>query len=77
MKGSLKTSVISYKCKPVLVHHRQAAPKALDSLQHKLLEMEFNFEFRRKWKGVQSIELVGEVAIFQYIDGTKLYLAVS
>jgi hypothetical protein len=77
MKTSMKTSMISYKHKPVPVFHRQAAPTALKSLGHKLQEMEFNFEFRRKWKGVQSIELVGEVAILQYNDGTKLYLAVS
>jgi hypothetical protein len=46
-------------------------------LTNKLMEMELNFEFRRKLKMISLIEIIGDVAIFKYHDGTKLYLEVS
>jgi hypothetical protein len=46
-------------------------------LTNKLIEMELNFEFRKKLKMISLIEIIGEVAIFKYHDGTKLYLEVS
>jgi hypothetical protein len=39
--------------------------------------MELDFDFRKKWKRIKSVEMVRDVAIFQYNDGTKLYLEVS
>lgn len=46
-------------------------------LRHKLDDMALDLDFRRKWRRIQSVELVHDVAIFQYADGTKLYLEVS
>jgi K+ transporter len=46
-------------------------------LTNKLIEMELDFEFRRKLKMISLIEIIGGVAIFKYHDGTKLYLEVS
>jgi hypothetical protein len=46
-------------------------------LTNKLNEMQLDFEFRRKLKMISLIEIIGEVAIFKYHDGTKLYLEVS
>ncbi|MDF2939358.1 MAG: hypothetical protein K0Q90_4731, partial [Paenibacillaceae bacterium] len=36
-----------------------------------------HLDFRRKLKKIASIEMVGEVAVFKYFDGTKLYMEVS
>ena len=49
----------------------------LDRLQDKLRAMAYDLDFRRRWRRIKSVELVHDVAIFQYNDGTKLYLEVS
>lgn len=69
-------SVISFKNKAIPVYcvdHKSN----LDTLRNKLKEMEYDFEFRKKLKRVLSVDLVRDVAIFKYNDGTKLYLEVS
>jgi hypothetical protein len=59
---------------PVINYSKTSNTK---QLTNKLMEMELNFEFRRKLKMISLIEIIGEVAIFKYHDGTKLYLEVS
>ncbi|NEW06505.1 hypothetical protein GK047_10830 [Paenibacillus sp. SYP-B3998] len=49
----------------------------MDLLSKKLKELELHFEFRKKLKMISLIEIIGDVAIFKYNDGTKLYLEVS
>jgi hypothetical protein len=72
----MNTAVISFKNKSIPVH-QYGAPATLKLLNDKLIELEYNFEFRKKFKQILSIELMSQVAIFQYRDGTKLYLEVS
>lgn len=72
----MKTSVILFKNKSIPVH-QYASPAMLPLLSAKLSELEYDFEFRRKLKMILSIELLSQVAIFQYRDGTKMYLEVS
>ena len=73
----MAVSVISYKNKPIRVQYNLSGPQNLKLLKLKLDEMELNFEFRKKLKKISTIELVNDVAIFIYNDGTKLYLEVS
>ena len=71
-----KTVIFGGRCVPV----HFAANRANDGvamLRNKLERLTLDFEFRRKWRRIQSVELVHDVAIFQYADGTKLYLEVS
>ncbi|MFC5453054.1 hypothetical protein [Paenibacillus aestuarii] len=49
----------------------------IELLRQKLKELELHFEFRKKLKMISLIEIIGDVAIFKYNDGTKLYLEVS
>jgi hypothetical protein len=69
-------SMISFKNKAIPVY-RIDHKANLDMLTNKLKEMEYDFVFRKKLKRVLSVELVRDVAIFKYNDGTKLYLEVS
>jgi len=69
--------VISFKNRAVPVYYRNEQSSAVDQLNHKLQEMELDFEFRKKWKRIALVEVVRDVAIFQYNDGTKLYLEVG
>ncbi|MBB3112188.1 hypothetical protein FHS18_004274 [Paenibacillus phyllosphaerae] len=71
------TKVITFKNRKVPVHFSSGQTTSLDLLRNKLHELEFNLDFRRKWKRIASVEMVRDVAIFQYNDGTKLYLEVS
>jgi hypothetical protein len=73
----MTVSVISYKNKPIRVQLNLSGPQNLKLLKLKLDEMELNFEFRKKLKKLSTVELVNDVAIFIYNDGTKLYLEVS
>lgn len=68
---------IRYKNKSVPVYFRSNKEANCDKLNEKLYELEYDFSFRKKWKMVSSVEMVRDVAIFQYNDGTKLYLEVS
>jgi hypothetical protein len=69
--------VITFKNRsvPVYYHNEQAA--SIEMLHHKLDELELDFNFRKKWKRIRFVEMIRDVAIFQYADGTKLYLEVS
>jgi hypothetical protein len=70
-------SIISFKNKPIRVQYNLSTPQNLNLLKNKLNEMELNFDFRKKLKKISSVELINDVAIFIYNDGTKLYLEVS
>jgi hypothetical protein len=72
-----QSSVISFKNKTIPVQLQLSSPLTLRLLYKKLNEMEMNFEFRKKLKRLITIEMVNDVAIFKYSDGTKLYLGVS
>jgi hypothetical protein len=78
-KGGMYMQAISIKYKnktiPVFNHSRNEAQ--MDLLSSKLEELEFNFDFRKKLKMISMIEIIGDVAICKYNDGTKLYLEVS
>jgi hypothetical protein len=67
---------IRFKNKMIpVINYSRTSNTAL--LSNKLNEMELDFEFRKKLKMISLIEIIGEVAIFKYHDGTKLYLEVS
>lgn len=70
-------NVISFKNKTIPVINRSNRTAPLELLSNKLRELEYDFEFRKKWKKISSIEMIGEVAILKYYDGTKLYMEVS
>ncbi|ANE48626.1 hypothetical protein SY83_00980 [Paenibacillus swuensis] len=69
--------MISYKNKQITVHSALGSAANLNLLYTKLDEMQYDFDFRKKLKKISFIEMVGDVAIFKYTDGTKLYLEVS
>lgn len=69
--------IITFKDRSVPVYFKQEGTASVELLHHKLYEMELDFSFRKKWKRIKSVEMVRDVAIFQYNDGTKLYLEVS
>ncbi|ANY66093.1 hypothetical protein ABEW34_04750 [Paenibacillus algorifonticola] len=69
--------IITFKSRSVPVYYTNEQAASVEQLHHKLREMELNFDFRKKWKRISKVEVVREVAIFQYSDGTKLYLEVS
>ncbi|MFF2483164.1 hypothetical protein [Paenibacillus sp. NPDC058071] len=69
--------IITFKNRSVPVYFPSEQTTLVEQFNHKLLEMEFNFDFRKKWKRISKVEVVRDVAIFQYNDGTKLYLEVS
>ncbi|MBM7568972.1 MULTISPECIES: hypothetical protein [Paenibacillus] len=70
------TKVITFKNRSVPVHYPSEQLSYMELLQNKLQEMEYNFDFRKKWKRIKSVEMIRDVAILQYSDGTKLYLEV-
>lgn len=70
------TKVLTFKNRSVPVHYPSEQLSYMELLQNKLLEMEYNFDFRKKWKRIKSVEMIRDVAILQYSDGTKLYLEV-
>jgi len=69
--------IIKFKDRSVPVYFPQDKLQNYDKLNDKLHELEYDFSFRKKWKSIKSVEVVRDVAIFQYNDGTKLYLEVS
>ncbi|RXZ82717.1 hypothetical protein EBB07_09500 [Paenibacillaceae bacterium] len=69
--------VITFKRKSVPVFFRSDNTQYYDQLNAKLAEMSNNFDFRKRWKRIKSVEVIRDVAIFQYNDGTRLYLEVS
>ncbi len=69
--------IITFKDRSVPVYFNKNNSALIEQFHHKLQDLELNFEFRKKWKRIHSIEVVHEVAILQYNDGTKLYLEVS
>jgi hypothetical protein len=73
----MKTLSIRFKNKAIPVINYNQKVSHMDLLTTKINKLEFNFEFRRKLKMISFIEIIGDVAIFKYHDGTKLYLEVS
>jgi len=69
--------IITFKNRSVPVYYPNEQATSVEQLHDKLLELEFNFDFRKKWKRISKVEVIRDVAIFQYNDGTKLYLEVS
>ncbi|PZD95461.1 hypothetical protein DNH61_13075 [Paenibacillus sambharensis] len=69
--------VITFSKRSVPVFIPQEHKGSLDLLQTKLESLALDFDFRRKWKRIKSVQMIRDVAIFQYNDGTKLYLDVS
>lgn len=69
--------IIKFKNRSVPVYFPHDKLQNYDKLNIKLHELEYDFSFRKKWKTIKSVEVVRDVAIFQYNDGTKLYLEVS
>ncbi|CAM4095263.1 hypothetical protein L1N85_10520 [Paenibacillus alkaliterrae] len=68
--------IVTFKSRSVPVYYLNEQSAAVDMLHHKLYELELDFDFRKKWRRIKSVEMVRDVAIFQYNDGTKLYLEV-
>jgi hypothetical protein len=68
---------IRFKNKSIPVMNYTNKVSCMELLSNKLKELELNFEFRKKLKMISLIEIIGDVAIFKYHDGTKLYLEVS
>jgi hypothetical protein len=73
----MAVAIITFKNKPIRVQHNLSGPQNLKLLKLKLHELELDFEFRKKLKKLSTVELINDVAIFIYNDGTKLYLEVS
>ncbi|MCM3748496.1 hypothetical protein M3223_14185 [Paenibacillus pasadenensis] len=67
---------ITFKNRSVPVFYPPGQEEAARLLPDKLKEYELNFDFRKRWKRISSVQLSRDVAIFQYNDGTKLYLEV-
>ncbi|WP_054026216.1 hypothetical protein [Bacillus sp. FJAT-28004] len=68
--------IVTFKSRSVPVYYPNEKSASVDLLHHKLYELELDFDFRKKWRRIKSVEMVRDVAIFQYNDGTKLYLEV-
>jgi len=69
--------VITFSNRSVPVYFPSDNADSYNLLHAKLAEMKLNFDFRKKWKRIKSVQVIRDVAIFQYNDGTKLYLEVS
>ncbi|MFD1955030.1 hypothetical protein ACFSL6_12840 [Paenibacillus thailandensis] len=69
--------IITFKKRSVPVYFPEEQQRSVERFNDKLKELEMNFDFRKKWKRIKSVEMVRDVAILQYSDGTKLYLEVS
>ncbi|MBO9608891.1 MAG: hypothetical protein J7639_23250 [Paenibacillaceae bacterium] len=70
-------AAIAYKNKTIPVHRYEGCSMTMEMLRGKMMDMQYDFDFRRKLKEVLFIEMIGGVAVFKYADGSKLYLAVS
>ncbi|MFD0616676.1 hypothetical protein ACFQZR_04325 [Paenibacillus sp. GCM10027629] len=72
----MKAMVLQFyqKSIPVFPYHANAD---IQALRRKVNELKYDFMFRKRWRRIVSIDLGSEVAIFQYNDGTKLYLEVA
>lgn len=73
----MQAITIKFKNKAIPVLNYTQKKSQMGQLSSKLKELELNFEFRKKLKMISLIEIIGDVAIFKYNDGTKLYLEVS
>lgn len=69
--------IVTFKKRSVPVYFPDEQQMSVERFNDKLRELEMNFDFRKKWKRIKSVEMVRDVAILQYNDGTKLYLEVS
>lgn len=69
--------VITFSKRSVPVYITAEHNESFELLNNKLEKMALDFDFRKKWKRIKSVQMIRDVAIFQYTDGTKLYLDVS
>lgn len=69
--------VVSFKNQTVPVYLQNDKTQNIELLNNKLYELELDFNFRKQWKKIKSVEMIRDIAILQYSDGTKLYLEVS
>ena len=69
--------VVSFKNQTVPVYLQNDKIQNIELLNNKLYELELDFNFRKQWKKIKSVEMIRDIAILQYSDGTKLYLEVS
>ncbi|QAY67155.1 hypothetical protein [Paenibacillus protaetiae] len=69
--------IVTFKKRSIPVYYPVDQSMSVERFNDKLRELEMNFDFRKKWKRIKSVEMVRDVAILQYNDGTKLYLEVS
>ncbi|HUC92122.1 MAG TPA: hypothetical protein VMS09_08850 [Paenibacillus sp.] len=69
--------VITFSKRSVPVYITAEHHESFELLNSKLEKMALDFDFRKKWKRIKSVQMIRDVAIFQYADGTKLYLDVS
>lgn len=72
----MKPTVIKFKNRSIPVTFFNKDSASLEDLEKLFQSLELQLDFRRKLKKISSIEMVGEVAVFKYHDGTKLYLEV-
>lgn len=68
---------ITFRNRTVPVYVPTEMNDSIRMLNEKLEAMALDFDFRKKWKRIKSVQMIRDVAIFQYNDGTKLYLDVS
>jgi hypothetical protein len=73
----MQANTIRFKNKSIPVMNFTHKRSQMELLSSKLKEFELHFEFRRNLKMISMNEIIGDVAIFKYNDGTKLYLEVS
>jgi hypothetical protein len=72
-------ATIVFNEKEIAVHTSEKTREStIQSLLEKMEELEYNFsDFRKKVKSISSIELVDDVAILYYVDGTEVYIQYS
>lgn len=69
--------VLRFGRRAVPLQNRASRLESRRLLNERMREMALDLEFRRKWKNVTNVELLSQAAIFQFADGTKLYLNIS
>jgi hypothetical protein len=80
MRGGLyMITTVVYNDQEIQVHINDRTKEAsIQLLLNKMIELEYSYsEFSSKLKRIQTIQLIEDVAIFSYIDGTQLYMQFS
>jgi hypothetical protein len=69
--------VVLFGKRAVPLDNRAKAPSSRSRFNSRIRELSGDLEFRRRWKHVDSIELMSDAAIFKLDDGSKWYLNIS